>query len=361
MLLDRPRRRARGVPEELHEALWDLAWAGEATNDAFAPLRARRLSARPEPVARAAAASRRAGPAAGGTVQGRWSLTSSLFREAPEPGTADARAGRADARALRHRHPRDGPGRGRPRRLLDALRRALEPGDARHRAPRATSSRAWAAPSSRWPARSSGCGACRGAEDELQILAVTDPANPYGASLSWPKRRGGPAPGPHRRRLRPAPRRRPAPLRRARRPRDPAPRQRSRARSWSTRSRSSSRPLATASSRSSSIERRRRRARDRLGVRGGADRGRLQPPAAAARGLGLDDARGRHDPSRRAAHGRRARRAEMVLADAPNPRSPIHGRAKKLEGSRARAGRGARQAPARALLRRATSSTRTSA
>ena len=31
--------------EELHAALWDLVWAGEVTNDAFAPLRARRLSA----------------------------------------------------------------------------------------------------------------------------------------------------------------------------------------------------------------------------------------------------------------------------------------------------------------------------
>ena len=31
--------------EELHEALWDLAWAGEVTNDAFAPLRAPRLRA----------------------------------------------------------------------------------------------------------------------------------------------------------------------------------------------------------------------------------------------------------------------------------------------------------------------------
>ncbi|MGH2846398.1 MAG: Lhr family ATP-dependent helicase, partial [Thermoleophilaceae bacterium] len=31
-------------PVELQEALWDLAWAGEVTNDAFAPLRAPRLS-----------------------------------------------------------------------------------------------------------------------------------------------------------------------------------------------------------------------------------------------------------------------------------------------------------------------------
>ena len=34
-------------PEELHAALWDLAWAGEATNDAFAPLRAPRLRSVP--------------------------------------------------------------------------------------------------------------------------------------------------------------------------------------------------------------------------------------------------------------------------------------------------------------------------
>ena len=32
------------APEELQEALWDLVWAGEATNDAFAPLRAPRLT-----------------------------------------------------------------------------------------------------------------------------------------------------------------------------------------------------------------------------------------------------------------------------------------------------------------------------
>ena len=34
----------RSSPEELQEALWDLVWAGEVTNDAFAPLRAPRLT-----------------------------------------------------------------------------------------------------------------------------------------------------------------------------------------------------------------------------------------------------------------------------------------------------------------------------
>ena len=51
-------------------------------------------------------------------------------------GTAAAGPGGADARALRDRHPRDRPRRGRSRRVLGALRRALEPRDARHRPPR---------------------------------------------------------------------------------------------------------------------------------------------------------------------------------------------------------------------------------
>ena len=35
------------APEELQEALWDLVWAGEVTNDAWAPLRAPRLTLAP--------------------------------------------------------------------------------------------------------------------------------------------------------------------------------------------------------------------------------------------------------------------------------------------------------------------------
>ena len=76
------------APEELQEALWDLAWAGEATNDAFAPLRAPRLTlaraqrdacARPRARAGRFGSRRRGGAAA--QVQGRWSLTEPLFRE----------------------------------------------------------------------------------------------------------------------------------------------------------------------------------------------------------------------------------------------------------------------------------------
>ena len=54
--------RSTATAEELHEALWDLAWNGEVTNDAFAPLRAPRLRAAGELEPRAGAASPSAAP-----------------------------------------------------------------------------------------------------------------------------------------------------------------------------------------------------------------------------------------------------------------------------------------------------------
>jgi ATP-dependent Lhr-like helicase len=82
------------APEEIQEALWDLAWAGEATNDAFAPLRAPRLTlarAQRERVRGAGRpgrfAARRRGAGASAQVQGRWSLTEPLFRGGVDPAT----------------------------------------------------------------------------------------------------------------------------------------------------------------------------------------------------------------------------------------------------------------------------------
>jgi ATP-dependent Lhr-like helicase len=81
-----------GIPsEELQEALWDLVWAGEVTNDAYAPLRSPRLSApwsqqaRAERARRRRFSSRRAGSQP--QVQGRWSLVSSLFAVPEDPTT----------------------------------------------------------------------------------------------------------------------------------------------------------------------------------------------------------------------------------------------------------------------------------
>ena len=80
-------------PEEIQEALWDLAWAGQATNDAFAPLRAPRLTlarAQRDQLRRGqarrgrfGAGRRRDGAAA--QVQGRWSLTDALLRSDVDP------------------------------------------------------------------------------------------------------------------------------------------------------------------------------------------------------------------------------------------------------------------------------------
>jgi ATP-dependent Lhr-like helicase len=71
------------APEELQEAVWDLVWAGEVTNDAFAPLRAPRLTlarAQRQTTSARRFVRRRSGAIA--QVQGRWSLTELLFAKA---------------------------------------------------------------------------------------------------------------------------------------------------------------------------------------------------------------------------------------------------------------------------------------
>ncbi len=82
------------APEELQEALWDLAWTGEVTNDAFAPLRAPRLTLARAQRERTRAARPRAGRFAGrrrgggaAQVQGRWSLTAPLLASDVDPAS----------------------------------------------------------------------------------------------------------------------------------------------------------------------------------------------------------------------------------------------------------------------------------
>ncbi|MEA2428620.1 MAG: ATP-dependent helicase Lhr and Lhr-like helicase, partial [Thermoleophilaceae bacterium] len=176
-------------PVELQNALWDLVWAGEVTNDAFAPLRAPRLTlARAE---RQRAAQRRFGrrrrPAAP-QIQGRWSLTAPLFADAPAYGPR----GRAIAEVLLERYgivTRE-----------TVLAEGLPGGFAAlysefvNLETLGTARRGYFVEGLGGAqfALSAAVERLRGMRTDEPagplVLAATDPANPYGATLPWPKR-----------------------------------------------------------------------------------------------------------------------------------------------------------------------------
>ncbi|HKZ12518.1 MAG TPA: DEAD/DEAH box helicase [Solirubrobacterales bacterium] len=179
--------------EDLHNALWDLAWAGEVTNDAFSPLRAPRLRAVPR-TERAGRRFARRRSSTGAAVQGRWSLTAPIFAGAPGPG---ARL-RAQAELMMERYGivtretvlAEGVPGGFSTlyselgnlELLGTARRGYFVeglGGAQFALPGAVE-RLRSLPE---------------APGEYMVLAATDPANPYGASLPWPKLEGGRRPG----------------------------------------------------------------------------------------------------------------------------------------------------------------------
>ena len=174
LLLHRPARRARRwPPRRCREALWDLVWAGEVTNDAWAPLRAPRLTlargaraargqahgprgrapVRALDVGRSRFGARRTGAQA--QVQGRWSLTEPLFGAAPaasaaarSPSCCSSATGSSPASRC---SPRGSTAASRCCTTRSATSRRSACAAA------ATSSRVSAARSSRSPAPSSGC------------------------------------------------------------------------------------------------------------------------------------------------------------------------------------------------------------
>ena len=178
-------------PEELQEALWDLVWAGETTNDAFAPLRAPRLTLARAQAARAHRGGRRFSTRRRGAqaqVQGRWSLTAPLLEPAPDPGQRR----RAQAELLLERYGivtrEQVLAEGIPggfSTLYDSLG-ALETlgiarrgyfveglGGAQFALPGAVERLRSQRDDDRAPPR---------------VMAAVDPAQPYGAVLPWPKR-----------------------------------------------------------------------------------------------------------------------------------------------------------------------------
>ena len=191
-----------GSDREVLDALWDLVWAGEVTNDTFAPLRALRWKRtsrdrRPRPGRLTSL-----GPP---EAAGRWSLV--------DPGW-----GSDGARRRRHDEGRRGSCRGdraaarhrarAPRAVRRPGARSRQRGRRRRRLQRGLPG----------PPRDGGAGPDRrgyvvdglggaqfalpGAIDRLRalrepeplteaavhLLAAADPANPYGGSLPWPRR-----------------------------------------------------------------------------------------------------------------------------------------------------------------------------
>ena len=174
-------------PLELQEALWDLVWAGEVTNDAFAPLRAPRLTLarRERESARRFARRRRPGAP---QVQGRWSLTAPLFADAPAYGPRM----RALAEVLLERYGivtretvlAEGIPGGFAA-LYGELANLETLGTARRGYfVEGLGGAQFALPAAIERLRSLRADEAAGP----QVLAATDPANPYGATLPWPRR-----------------------------------------------------------------------------------------------------------------------------------------------------------------------------
>jgi ATP-dependent Lhr-like helicase len=194
--------------EALREALWDLVWAGEVTNDAWAPLRAPRLAlARAErsaeelgrtagraSVGRSArsrfSARRRTG--AQSQVQGRWSLTEAVFGSAEDGPSGASERRRALAELLLERYGivtreqvlAEGIKGGFAMlydtfsnlETLGVCRRGYfieGMGGAQFALPGAVE-RLRATPE----------------RDRSLVVAAADPAQPYGAALPWPRREG---------------------------------------------------------------------------------------------------------------------------------------------------------------------------
>ncbi|MDF2751498.1 MAG: associated domain protein, partial [Gaiellaceae bacterium] len=178
-----------GLPaEDVLAGLWGLVWAGEVTNDSWAPLRAARRYELPRPdrAGRRFARTRRT---VASPTQGRWSLASGLFAE-----TTDRRAlaelllerqGIVTRDGVRGEGIRGGYG------AVYAELKALETlgvcrrgyfveglGGAQFALPGAVE-------------RLRELRASRQEEaPEALVLAAADPAQPYGAALPWPRRSG---------------------------------------------------------------------------------------------------------------------------------------------------------------------------
>jgi ATP-dependent Lhr-like helicase len=182
--------RALGVfPKDALEALWDLVWASEVTNDTLEPLRTMGRAGKRERESRRARVLRHSRPNTPPGSEGRWSLRRSRWESDPSPTEKRTAA----ARALLERYGlvlREAAGaEALPSGfgyVYDVLRAMEEQGRVR---------RGYFV-----AGRGATQFALPGAEERLRtkpedepaplFLAATDPANPYGSLVPWPASKG---------------------------------------------------------------------------------------------------------------------------------------------------------------------------
>jgi ATP-dependent Lhr-like helicase len=210
LLLENPELGA----EEVRDALWDLVWAGEATNDAFAALRSRRVAAA-RPGVPAPAGRRLDAAALGGghrlgsgrfhrrprrlpQLQGRWSLTAAVFAPGADAGARD----RAWAELLLERHGlvtrelvrAEGIAGG-----FAALYPAFTALETIGAARRGYFIEGLGGAQFALPGAVERLRAPESDEARAVVLSTADPAQLYGAALPWPEAGAGGAHGPARR------------------------------------------------------------------------------------------------------------------------------------------------------------------
>ncbi|CAN5779998.1 hypothetical protein BH24CHL6_BH24CHL6_10290 [soil metagenome] len=186
---------------ELLEALWEMVWATEVTNATFAPLRAlrwpRTSSRRAQPARPRFAAAARMGPP---EAAGRWSLVSEALSTAIAlrggEGPSDTERRHAQASRLLESHgvvTRDAVAAEGLSGGFAAVYPVLREMEERGRVRRGYFVEGLGGAQFALPAALDRLRAARGdpAGDrpvaEPLLLAAADPANPYGASLAWPR------------------------------------------------------------------------------------------------------------------------------------------------------------------------------
>ncbi|MCC6751878.1 MAG: DEAD/DEAH box helicase [Deltaproteobacteria bacterium] len=187
-------------PAELHQALWELVFAGLVTNDTFAPLAEHLGTIRRASAARLRRGGRpRRAPSGVQTTSGRWSTVASLA--SPEtPPTARALAW---TELLLERYGLVTPGvvaaeglEGGFARLAPILREL----EAHGRVRRGYFVEGAGGLQYALPGAIDGLREARdGGDEELTLLGTSDPACPYGSLLAWPELRRPELAGPARR------------------------------------------------------------------------------------------------------------------------------------------------------------------